>query len=309
VRFNELPDRPRRPHTYFDAKPVSLEMDSAPFGRIRIQYRTCGAGPPLLLIHGLMTSGYSWRYVLAGLGERFRVFVPDLPGCGRSEKPADRSYRAAALATWIGEFQAAVGIAGCDAVGNSLGGYLCMRRALDDPHAFARLVNIHSPALPELRLRALRLALAIPGVTPGLALVVRNSAQRWAHRNVHYHDETLKSLEEAREYGDPLATRAGARVFVRYLRESLAPADLAKFVATLKQRRDQGLSFPVALLLIYSRRDPMVPPKMGDALHALVPSAPLVWLEDASHFTHVDAPETVIRTVLEFVSTHDCSRS
>lgn len=55
----------------------------------------------------------------------------------------------------------------------------------------------------------------VPGVAAGLRRVVRHDPLRWAHRNVRYYDETLKSLEEAREYGEPLARAAGARSFTR----------------------------------------------------------------------------------------------
>jgi pimeloyl-ACP methyl ester carboxylesterase len=125
-----LPDEPRRPHPYFDAAARELDMTSAHFGRLRIHYREYGRGTePLLLIHGLMTSSYSWRYVLEPLGARFRLIAPDLPGAGRSDKPAAR-LDAAALAAWIGEFQAALGLSGCLAVGNSLGGFCaCARRS------------------------------------------------------------------------------------------------------------------------------------------------------------------------------------
>jgi hypothetical protein len=51
-----------------------------------------------------------------------------------------------------------------------------------------------------------------------------------AHRNVHYYDESLKSLEEAREYGEPLATASGAESFIRYL------ADAARALAAYDGR-------------------------------------------------------------------------
>jgi hypothetical protein len=41
------------------------------------------------------------------------------------------------------------------------------------------------------------------------------------HRNVHYFDEELKSLEEAHAYGDPLATPEGSRAFACYLAETM----------------------------------------------------------------------------------------
>ncbi len=298
--FDQLTERPRRPHPYFDAESVELTMNTPSFGRVRIHYKVYGSGPPLLLIHGLMTSSYSWRYILEELGSRFRLIAPDLPGCGRSDKPPDRSYRSAALAAWIGDFQDSVGIPGCDTVGNSLGGQLCLRRVLMAPASFARLAVIHPPVLPDKRLRALHAMLAMPGATRALAWWVRRSPQRWAHRNVHYYDETLKSLEEAREYGEPLSTTEGARAFVRWLSEALAPADLARFATELRRRLGEGAAFPVPLLLLYARQDPLVDPAMGDALHKLVPSATMVRLERSSHFAHVDTPDAVARELATF---------
>ena len=249
-----------------------------------------------------MTSSYSFRYVLEPLGARYRVVVPDLPGCGRSECPDAARYSAPALARWVIELVDALGIRGCDAIGNSMGGYLCLRAVLDDPGVFSRLVDVHSPGIPEPRLWALRVLTAIPGVRAGLARFVRRDPRRWAHRNVHYRDETLKSLEEAEEYGAPLGTPAGARAFTRYLAETLDPSDMGDFVRTLERRRDAGQAFPVPLLLLYSRQDPMVPPRVGEALSALLPGVPLVWLEGSSHFAHVDTPGEFLEPVLAFLS-------
>ena len=37
-----------------------------------------------------MTTSCSWRYMLDRLGDRHRLVIPDLPGCGRSEPLGDR---------------------------------------------------------------------------------------------------------------------------------------------------------------------------------------------------------------------------
>lgn len=302
--FETIPDRPRLPHAYDRARVETLAMRSEPFGDVRIHLRRWGEGPPLLLIHGLMTSSYSWRYLAeplaAALGRT--LIAPDLPGAGRSSQPTDRAYTGPAYARWIGELVDALGIRGAPALGNSLGGYLCMRAALADPGLFSRLVNLHSPGLPEPRLHALRAALQIPGMRRGLAWWMRRDPHRWAHAHVHYFDESLKSREEAREYGDPLSTPDGSRAFARILGEVLAPADLGDFVRALEARRAAQQPFPIPLLLLYARQDPMVPPSMGTRLSALVPSAPLVWLDDTSHFAHVDTPEKVLAAVVPFFS-------
>ena len=69
-RFEELPELPRRPHPFFAAEARSVSVETEGFGAMDVSVRVHGDGPPLLLVHGLMTSGYSWRYLLEPLGRR-----------------------------------------------------------------------------------------------------------------------------------------------------------------------------------------------------------------------------------------------
>ena len=82
--------------------------------------------------------------------------------------------------------------------------------------------------------------------------------------------------------------------------KTLAPEDLARFVSELDRRRRGDVSFPVPLLLLYARKDRIVPPAVGQALQKLVPEASLVWLERSSHFAQVDQPDEVVRTLRDF---------
>lgn len=299
--FDALPERPRLPHPYFETRAETVTVDAPGFGPTKALVRVAGSGPPLLLVHGLMTSSYSFRYVLEPLGAHFTLYVPDLPGAGGSEGPLRPRYDPPALAGWLGALVGELGIRGCPVVANSMGGYLAMWLALTDAGAMSRLVNVHSPGIPELRLAALRAALAVPGMRAALARVVRVDPLRWAHRNVHYYDETLKSLEEARAYGEPISTPEGAAAFVKYLAETMAYSSLRAFVRQLRDRRDRGEPFPVPLLLLYAEQDPMVPPRVGDVLHELIPGSRLVRLKEASHFAHVDAVERFVPPVVEFL--------
>lgn len=176
-----------------------------------------------------------------------------------------------------------------------------MQGALQEPRSFSRVAVIHAPALPQARLRALHLALKVPGTARALSRVVRRDPLRWAHRNVHYYDESLKSLEEARAYGEPLATKEGAEAFIRYLADALDPAEPTSFVAKLERRRDEGDGFPTPLILVYACQDPMVPPEIGPKLHRLVPDAEFHWLEDSSHFAQVDSPLPLAELVTDFL--------
>lgn len=301
--FGELPEAPHRPHGYFATEALDLEVDTRAFGRMKVHVRKHGSGPPLLLLHGLMTSSYSWRYAFEPLGEHFTCYAPDLPANGRSSRVLGVPYTPQNLASWTADVQRALGIRGCAVIGNSMGGYLMMQLALDDPESMSRLVNLHSPGVVIPRLRALGVALSLPLARRALASWVQRAPLRWAHKNVHYYDESLKSLEEAREYGAPLANPAGAEGFVSYLADTMHPRWMSAFQRRLAARRDAGKAFPVPLQLIFAERDPMVPPRVGVELHKLVPDAEMVKLRQASHFAHVDAPDRFLPPALRFLRT------
>jgi pimeloyl-ACP methyl ester carboxylesterase len=298
-RFEDLPERPRVAHPYFEVRGETVEVTTPALGTGKVHVKVHGEGPPLLLVHGLMTSSYSWRYVLAPLGEKYTVYAPDLPGAGASD-PAP-SYAPQAIAEWIGALGRVLDIRGCRVVGNSMGGYLCMRLALTDEGAMDRLLNMHSPGVPELRLVALRAALSVPGARAILTRRVQGDVLRWAHANVHYYDESLKSLEEAHAYGDVLATEGGMRAFLGYLADTMDIGPIREFQRTLVDRKARGEAFPVPLLHVYARRDPMVPPRFG-AILAERTGAPIAWIEQGSHFAHVDAPEAFLGHALPFLA-------
>lgn len=295
--FAQVPLLPRLPHRYFESRAETVAVHSRPFGRINLHVRTFGQGPPLLLLHGFMTTSYSWRYLLEPLGAHYTLYVPDLVGSGQSDKP-DTSYHPDALAESIGETMRALGIWGAPVIGNSLGGYLAMRLALQQPTAMSRLVNLHSPGLPTARMRALRLALAlVPRHQALIRWLVWRNPERWVHQHVHYFDETLKSREEHKEYATPLRTPEGLRAFTRMLAETLDVQAMGEFQAALRQLG----RFPVPLLLVYSARDKMVPPVVGQRFRALLPDAQFVELPNASHFAHVDAPGAFLAAIRPFL--------
>ncbi|MFO0746871.1 MAG: alpha/beta hydrolase [Myxococcota bacterium] len=299
--FAEVPEQPRLAHDFTRTAARTIAIDTPAMGPMSIHVRTLGQGPPLLLVHGFMTTSYSWRYAIGALAERYTVYAPDLPGAGRSDKP-DRSYAAENLADAIGAIMRALDIVGAPVVGNSLGGYLCMRLALREPTIMARLVNLHSPGVPTARNWALKTALAL---TPFAGRLVRHlvwrDPERWVHKNVHYWDESLKSREEHREYAAPLRTPEGVRAFERMLRETFEPRAMSAFLGALRRRKDRGERFPIPLQLVYAKADPMVPPSVGARLRELVPDALFVELERGSHFAHVDAPDLFLAAVRPFL--------
>lgn len=59
------------------------------FRNTNVFYNVRGTGSPVLLVHDLLpqASGYEWSAVRRKLEKEHTVYIVDLPGCGRSEKP------------------------------------------------------------------------------------------------------------------------------------------------------------------------------------------------------------------------------
>ena len=70
---------------------------------VRMHYEVEGPadGPVVVLVHGLGGRAEDWRKLAPYLAKAgFRVYLPDLPGYGRSEKPADFSYSCGTRRPW-----------------------------------------------------------------------------------------------------------------------------------------------------------------------------------------------------------------
>jgi hypothetical protein len=122
LNYADVPAKPRIPHSYDLAEALDVRVSSRVMGPVRVHVRSIGSGPPLLLVHGLMTSSYSFRYVLDPLAKHFRVIAVDMPGAGRSDKPLSPYFSAHHFGVFLAELQRELGIRGCAVMGNSLGG-------------------------------------------------------------------------------------------------------------------------------------------------------------------------------------------
>ena len=296
LRYEDVPELPNRPHLWNEARTFELPIRTDELGEVRVSMHEYGSGPPLLLVHGLMTAGYSFRYQLDTLGKTHRLLIPDLPGAGRSSHP-ERKLTPDALAKSILAIIDALDVRGVQVIGNSMGGYLSMRAAMIDPAAMRCLVNLHSPGLRTARMTALRVAGKLVPAERIVDMLVRRDPQRWVHKNVHYWDETVKSREEHREYALPLSSPEGRRSFARHLVHALDAREMDRFAERLGRQ-----AFPIPLCLVYTDKDPVVPPSVGDRLYKLVPEATFVRMKGASHFAHVDCPDRFANAIAPFLA-------
>jgi pimeloyl-ACP methyl ester carboxylesterase len=117
-----------------------LELD----GR-RLHFLTRGVGPPVVLIHGLGSSAADWAFQAPALQDRFRLIVPDLPGCGHSAAP-DHAYSVPAWADATWRLLDALGVTEPNLIGFSMGGAVALEMALERPGRVPRLGLINSLA-------------------------------------------------------------------------------------------------------------------------------------------------------------------
>jgi haloacetate dehalogenase len=109
-----------------------------------IHGRRGGAGPPILLLHGIPETHLMWHAVAAALASRFTVVATDLRGYGDSGKPpsaADHApYSMRETARDQVEVMRSLGYDTFGVAGHDRGARCAYRLALDHPGAVTRLV-------------------------------------------------------------------------------------------------------------------------------------------------------------------------
>src|SRR6202451_1676579 len=111
-------------------------------------YLVGGTGRPLVLVHGLGSRGADWANLIPRLIDGgHRVYALDLLGFGRSPQPRDASYSISNQAVMVEGFLDSQHLHQVDLAGWSMGGWIAMRIALQQPERVRRLVLLDSAGL------------------------------------------------------------------------------------------------------------------------------------------------------------------
>jgi pimeloyl-ACP methyl ester carboxylesterase len=119
-------------------------------GGVKLHYHEFGAdrpGVPIVCLHGAGPGATAWSNFhgnAEAFAERSRTLLVDLPQYGRSEKVVIDGGRQSFSATVIGEFLKALAIPEADFVGNSMGGQIALRLAIDRPDLTHAIVAVGS---------------------------------------------------------------------------------------------------------------------------------------------------------------------
>jgi pimeloyl-ACP methyl ester carboxylesterase len=239
-----------------------------------------GAGPPIVLIHGLGGTHRYWLDTVRRLSARWRVLAVDVPGFGGSD-PASTPFELVAAGERLLAVCDEVGAARPVLVGHSLGGPIAALVAERHPECVAGVVLVGSTGLSPQR--AWRRHFLLP---------VMHAA-----------------LRHPRPWERLLAEHALARriVFHQLLADpaALAPSDARMLVggAALARQLDDSLEsslacdlrgmlagLPVPLGIVWGELDATVPRSDADLASRLRPDAPLRIVRGAGHVPMLERP-------------------
>lgn len=151
----------------------------------RLRYLVCGAGEPLVLVHGLGGAASNWLPLAPLLEPGRRLLVPELPGHGGSE-PLPAAPNLNAYADSLAEVAEREGLFPAAVVGHSLGGAIALRLAIRRPDGVSRLVLAAAAGISS-GTRSARYALTITGILkPGRRIA--------PHRRLVARSPLLKTL-------------------------------------------------------------------------------------------------------------------
>jgi pimeloyl-ACP methyl ester carboxylesterase len=256
-----------------------------------IRYNVIGGGPPVLLVHGWLSSSRIWEQLAGRLAQRFTVYTLDLSGFGESDKPLT-GYGVRNGSRLLYAFCAHFGLTRTNVVGHDLGGNMVVKLAADHPDIVGRLVLIATPAdedqidLPTpLWLATLPVLGPIFYTLGRLALPVR---RLWMRSFVaDPNDLTEEVVEDAGR-----STPAAVGQTLSIARREISRGRLARQARIIK----------IPLLLIAGEGDQIVDPQAVDIWARSVDQAEVCLLDECGHLPMIERTAECNAQVLAYLT-------
>ena len=263
---------------------------------LRLWVEESGQGEPLLLIHGLGASTYTWRYLTPDLAQNHRVIAVDLKGAGKSDKPLDEGYgildQAAVLKTLVDR----KGLSGLTLIGHSMGGGIALALALDlnrtNPGALKRLVLISSVAYRQTPPFLAFMKKPFLGTDGTFALPPEVLVYAGLYGS--FHAPSKITFDAVRTYALPLHEPAGQRALIK-MAEHIVPPDLQRLIARYRTIQQPAL-------VIWGAEDQVVPRSLGNKLAHDLPHGQIELLKDCGHIPQEEAPKETLALVSAFLN-------
>ena len=289
---------PDRPVAELAARWAGPPSKFIPIARTPVHVRDEGPRDdpmPIVMLHGFGGSLYDWQGWADALKAEHRVISFDLPGFGLTGPSPDNDYTIESYLRFMRAALDKLSVKHCVLAGNSFGGLIAWRAALAEPARVQRLILIGAAGYefkPDSVPLGLKLVLT-PGIRGLLAHVGSRALVRASVRNLFGDLERVSPEFVDRQF--EISLREGnRRARLEVLKQVHVGTSDASLIAQLKQ----------PTLLLWGRRDGLMPLRYAERFHRDIPSSTLVVLDSLGHVPQVEDPARTVAEVQRFLSRH-----
>jgi pimeloyl-ACP methyl ester carboxylesterase len=273
---------------------IQIEKHWFPVEGHQMHYLKAGAGPELIVLHGLLGTASTWELTIPVLAAESTIYAVDALGIGESERVPGIDATLEAQASRIVEFMDAAAIRCADFLATSHGGAVALMLAAKYPTRVRNLV-LHAPANPFSHL-----------ADPLVRFYLSGLGTWFAHR-IGSLPEHLQALALGRMYGDPKQLRDGS--LRKYINSLRVPGTVAYVLSILRAWFDDMGKLELALqhvrqfptLLLWGDRDRAVSLESAQDLRRCFDRVELMELPGTGHLPYEECPETLTRLVNGFL--------
>jgi pimeloyl-ACP methyl ester carboxylesterase len=276
-----------RPLPIPPAAPGELDIE---VGGVRWRSREAPGkgGPPVVFVHGLLSSSASFKRVLSSAAGGRPAVAVDLPGFGSSDRPWPYDYTVGAQAGALLGYLDARGFDRVALVGNSLGGAVCLIAAAARPKRVAALVLVGSASpIATIPWNFQLLRMPVVGEIE-MELLVR-PVMEFALKDRLFARAGRVTPETVDDWWLPVRVPGTRRAVLAAVRSSR------------RGYKDLLTRVRVPTLVLWGKGDKILPAEEGFRLSSAISDARLVVLPDTGHLPQEEAPEAFSRAVASFL--------
>jgi len=247
---------------------------------------------PILLLHGTSASLHTWDGWVAALKGQHRVIRVDMPGFGLTGPAPDGNYTLPAYTRFVASVMDALGVKQVVLAGNSLGGEVAWKTAVDYPGRVSKLILVDAGGYAfKAQSMPIGFKLAqIDALKPLTSRLLPRGMIESSVRSVYGNPDKVTPELIDRYY--ELTLRAGNR---EALNQRFSQHPFGQYAEQIKQ-----IKLPT--LVIWGGRDQLIPPENGDHFQRDIAGSRLAVFDDLGHVPQEEDPARTVAAVQAFLA-------
>lgn len=246
---------------------------------------------PIVLLHGTSSSLHTWDGWAQALKEKHRVIRVDLPGFGLTGPTPDGNYQMPVYSHFVASLMDALQVQRAVLAGNSLGGYVAWKTAVDYPDRVSKLILVDAAGYATTAASVpigFKLA-QIPMLSGLMANILPRAVIESSLRNV---------------YGDP--AKITTELIDRYYELTLRTGNRQSLAARFSQNKPGEFEAQIPqirqpTLVIWGGLDRLIPPENAEKFHRDIANSRVVLFEKLGHVGHEEDPSATVAAAQTFL--------